>query len=1370
MVSDKENVDAVKPSAEPVVEVVAPKPIGKLEISGDLAFGEVVVGEKNTRTLVMKNVGAGALEVDGIRVPEAFRAEWNGGIQPGEAREVEVVFSPEVDGVVKGELVIALTSGNGATTVSISGSGMSPKPAPLGMVTIQGGVLPDTSNVASKVVEKFYLNAHEVTWGEWQAVSDYAASNGYDLKNSAKGSGATHPARGMTWFEALKWCNAKSEKEGIEPVYTVNGKVYQKGEAVPDIRPDANGYRLPTEAEWEWAARGGVSAKGFKFSGGNDLNEVAWNWDNAIGTGENLADGRGTAAVGTRKPNELGLYDMSGNVWEWTWDDAVDEARRIRGGGWFGASADCAVDSRSFSEPGSGHDYVGLRPARNFESGAPGAAPIAQALPLAFASPSSLPAAQVGLSYAALIQMQGGIAPHSIALQPGDVLPSGLTLNNGELKGTPLVAGRHAFTIVATDSALPTRHTAKQQFILQVAPYGLEIESDGEGITGNFNQPMKHSLRANGGTAPYRWSVVGKLPSGLYFNAASGTLTGKPTGSGNFTITLRVVDAKGLSAMRILPVTIRVEPLEIEFDSATPPSAVAGLDFTWGFKVRGGEPPYKVKPVGESALPDGLTLSFYGSTGRITGKPAGDGKFPLALELSDSRSRHTDAKVELTVEPYDLAIGSIPSDALAGKYAQPLRVEVSATGGKPPYRWTVDGSLPRGVSLGYSSGVLAGTPSSAGTFPIQLVVTDASRQSVRKEAAIEIGVDPLEIKPQPDKPPTAMISVPYSWPIEIKGGIPPYTLKLGGTSNLPRGLWISLNQGEGRIYGKPSEEGSFEIKLEATDAKKDTAEITVSFTVEPYNLAITETPADNLAVKYNVALNIPFVATGGMAPYSWTSSGAMPRGLRLDYKTGVLSGTPMVVGEFPIALKVTDANRVSSTRESKIVISSDPLKITTDNVGAAKQGEPYSQPIETSGGVLPITLKLKEGNELPAGLVLGSGKIAGIPKVAGTFAFVVEAKDATGSTVEQALSLTVAEYGMKITGPKEGSVREGEKLRFEFGVEGGKPPYAWTTMSPLPAGLYLNYRGGVLAGSVRNGTAGDVLVPIKVVDGNSQSATFDFSIKIAAAKAPAVVDNPIKKEEPPSIVPAAPTAPQAQPAAVQATPNQATPEGMILVQGGKLPGNSPLGNIEAGSFFIGRNEVTWGEWKKVSEQAASRGYDISDVGTGSADSHPVHKVNWFDALKWCNLKSELDGLTPVYQVAGAPFKSGQAIPEIVAGANGYRLPTEAEWEWAARGGASSKGSIYAGSDDVDRVAWHAGNNSPEGTKPVGTKAANELGIHDMSGNVQEWCWDAYKSYRRYRGGSANSETYYCTVVGRDFNYPDRRTDFTGFRIVRDASR
>ena len=223
--------------------------------------------------------------------------------------------------------------------------------------------------------------------------------------------------------------------------------------------------------------------------------------------------------------------------------------------------------------------------------------------------------------------------------------------------------------------------------------------------------------------------------------------------------------------------------------------------------------------------------------------------------------------------------------------------------------------------------------------------------------------------------------------------------------------------------------------------------------------------------------------------------------------------------------------------------------------------------------------------------------------------------------------------------------------------------------------------------------------------------------------------------------------------------------GMVTVQGGTMPSPSQLAGQTVATFAIAEYEVTYDEWQTVRTYAVEQGYDLAGIGAGSAGNHPVRAVNWYDCVKWCNAKSEMEGLTPVYQVSGVTYKTGQTDPTIVAGAKGYRLPSELEWEWAARGGVSTLGYTYSGSDDIDAVCWYY-YNSIDGTKAVGQKQANELGLYDMSGNVWEWCFESFGSDRRIRGGSWNLSASYCTVAYRDYVSPVPRKGFIGFRPAR----
>jgi len=243
------------------------------------------------------------------------------------------------------------------------------------------------------------------------------------------------------------------------------------------------------------------------------------------------------------------------------------------------------------------------------------------------------------------------------------------------------------------------------------------------------------------------------------------------------------------------------------------------------------------------------------------------------------------------------------------------------------------------------------------------------------------------------------------------------------------------------------------------------------------------------------------------------------------------------------------------------------------------------------------------------------------------------------------------------------------------------------------------------------------------------------------------------------------------------------PENFVLVEGGTF--NNGTSDVTVSSFYIDKYELTQAGYQAVMGTDPASGY-------GNGDNYPVYYVSWFNAIEYCNRRSMQDGLSPCYSystygtnLANWPvgWNTNNANHTNVScnwSANGYRLPTEMEWMFAARGGNQSQGYTYSGSNDINAVAWYR-SNSGNTTHIVGTKAPNELGIFDMSGNVWEWCWvlvfhpsgaqtDPHGanngSYRVLHSGSWTNYNTDCSVSYRLSVVATGSTKDIGFRVIR----
>jgi formylglycine-generating enzyme required for sulfatase activity len=981
-------------------------------------------------------------------------------------------------------------------------------------VLVQGGALPAGSALAGQAVSPFQIAPFETTWAEWKAVHTWALANGYTFDNNGTGLTDAHPVANVSWYDVVKWCNAKSQMEGFLPVYQVSGATYKTGQSVPTPNASANGYRLPTENEWEWAARGGILSQSYTYSGSNDLNAVAWHSGNA---------GGGTKAIGSKAANELGIFDMSGNVFEWCFGDC-----RFRGGAWDANNADYfSVVRRNWGWPGSISTF-GFRYARNATGD--------------------------------MVTIQGGTLPQSSALsgQSVQAFQIGRTETTwGEWKTVRAWAVANGYTDLANVGNGTVDNHPVQMLNWYDAVKWCNAKSEMEGLTPTYafsgttyksgQAAAIANPAANGYRLPHRaeweWAARGGASSLGYAFAGSNNadLVGwYSTNSGGNTkpIGLKAPNELGLYDM-------------------------AGNVWEWCSENEGAKAYYS----GGSWYNDldYARLSY------------------VAFDTPESRYDDYGFRLARNIGPKISISGTMPEPTLNQAFAGYTFTAVGATGAQV---WSVSsGSLPPGMSFNATTATLSGTPTTAGNYTFTIQVASGG----------------------------------YSDEIEVVFEIADNNLTTNGNKAL--------------YFNNPTDV----LNIDGSTIIND------KMTIEAIVLFDSDTDGGGLFVEDWVGQGTPGQKNFNISP------------ARL---LGYVFPNDLSNGYFQPDVNLS----VKSWHHVAFVLDGNQERFYVDG-------------------------------------------------------WLIASRSSNSGNVPDTNTCCMLGYGWK---GYISSFRISNNARYSGSSH--TPSFSKLTTD---ANTLLLYNFNEAPGSTT----------ISDESGNNRSGRLG------------------------TVGPRSPS---------PTSPTFVTKEAsMVSVQGGTLPSGSGLAGQVVQSFEIGRYEVTWAEWQTVRTYAIANGYDLTGVGNGTASTRPVQRVNWYDAVKWCNAKSQLEGLIPVYTVNGTVFKTGQVNPTQNTSANGYRLPSEKEWEWAARGGVLSQSYTYSGSNDVNAVMWYNGNSSGA-AKTVGTKVANELGIYDMSGNMWEWCGDLFTtSSRRIRGGTFDDLFSDGAVSHRGYGgFMVNRYGNYGFRLAR----
>jgi putative Ig domain-containing protein len=699
---------------------------------------------------------------------------------------------------------------------------------------------------------------------------------------------------------------------------------------------------------------------------------------------------------------------------------------------------------------------------------------------------ASLPDGLIGDDYSYTLRALGGTSPYRWEITVGR-LPDGLQLTEGGvISGRPTTAGEVSFTITATDQS---SQTVSKELSIDVLPASvLTILNAGTLTVGAVGVPYRIELHAISGTPPYSWSKKKKKKFGTFPDGISlsddGVLSGTPTAEGVSNFTVRVTDSAGRDAAKPFSIEVGPPPPPLSVRTDTLPTAQVGILYRGALQPSGGSGPYSWS-IDSGALPDGLTM---GTDGIITGRPTQLGVGAFVVRVRDALNSTSVRSLFIVVSPPPppLVIQTVvlPETSAESSYSQALQ----ATGGVPPYTWSIaSGSLGAGLNLS-ASGTISGSAHTPGTSVFVVRVTDSAQQSVTRTLAITIRpadrIAPFGTLETPDSRATLNRTASGSgWGLDNVGVTTVDILidgqKIGeaiyGVSRPDIAIaWPTFpnaaNAGFAFNFDTTKfSNGEHTLAVRLFDAAGN-ATVLGTRTIEFQNAVFSVITTDILRGRKGDPYSMQLAAANGRPPYTWTLiSGSLPAGLSMN-ASGLISGTPTTFGNFPFAVRATDSVGATAVASFTLQIQSDiePLQIlSSGDLPQASTGVIYSQQLLFTGGTAPRAWSMASGS-LPPGMTLGSsGIISGAPTNVGVYNFTVRLTDATQTSVtSQPLRITVTPGPLIIQSTGDlARGRVANSYSYTLQKIGGAPPYTWAVATgSLPPGLSLNASTGIISG------------------------------------------------------------------------------------------------------------------------------------------------------------------------------------------------------------------------------------------------------------------------------------------------------------------